>query len=152
MSLILSVDNGRWRDVANPALAGSSGYVYNAVLVDNTPIALWDSFGELSDSHSPHTVATPIVVHTAATKAYDYGLAVIGLDTLPAAFTYADYRDAGDIVWAIRRITQDSGLEGIVSMPALMTNRYYLFVASWTAVDPGGAITLGIRALPRPAR
>jgi len=96
---------------------------------------------------NPRLLAVPVLSMADGAAAFDFTLAGVGFDTLPATKTAAGYRSAGDIVFPAKRYTQVTVLEGAINQPALVLHRYVAFILSPHAlgVAPAVDVTIGLR-------
>jgi len=141
-----SANKGTFYSPAAPATPVTSGvYAWTGVVTD-TVIAVLDTQGGNTFLENPKALAMPTLYLSGATAATDVVMTVLGLDTLPTGSpTYADYRNLGEVLWPAKRYTRASVTEGAAQDFRPLTHRYIVFVATSTAVAPGGNVTPGLR-------
>jgi len=138
-------DVGAFRVPATGLAGGSASIAFTAALTEAV-IAVWDASlsitGTVPLTGTAKAVSTLDMTHPGATEAYDYIVTVLGLDEMPASYTYADYRDVAAVVVPPTRITRASATNG-ASLPQWVHCHpiYAVIVTSTTAhAGAGGAI------------
>ena len=144
-------DVGNFRTVATGAAGGSSLFAFTAAQTEQF-ISIWDAAlasttsGDRADGLTK-ALATLDLTHPGASAAYDYIVTVFGFDSMPAAFTYADYRNPGTVVMPPTRVTRASATLGAMLMQWIHCFPIYgVCITSTTAhAGAGGSVKTRIR-------
>jgi hypothetical protein len=128
-------------DPATFAAGGSSTYDMSADPGDDVVMAV----AALSSIGNERVLGLPFVECPGGAADFDFTMAVIGFDSDPGAYTFADYRYAGDIVWPAKRYTRATATELVAQQTALVTHPYYAFVLTDCTTPVGGDVKVGLR-------
>ena len=95
----------------------------------------------------PRLLCLPTISMADGAAAFDFVSAWVGFDVLPATFTAAGYRGAGDVVFPAKRYTQTLVNEGEVNKPAVVLHRYmaHILTPLATGVAPAVDMTSGLK-------
>jgi len=95
----------------------------------------------------PRLLCLPTISMADGAAAFDFVSAWVGFDVLPATFTAAGYRGAGDVVFPAKRYTQTLVNEGEVNKPAVVLHRYmaHILTPLATGTAPAVDMTSGLK-------
>lgn len=145
--LIKTTGRGGYLDPATGAAGGSSAPTVSAVNADAI-LAVWDSEGGTDpcgppEIGRPFALAPTVEVAPTVAVAYDFGWLLLGRDTLPSAFTVADWRDGATVVVPPTRCARSHASNGVAQPEVLHLFRFYVWAisANSAGVAPAVAVT-----------
>ena len=145
-----SATKGEFLKTTDGTSGGSAAPVVNAVNADLI-LAVLDTQGGTASggpaSQDGAIVISPTVeVAAAVAVAYDFNWICFGRDTLPAAFTYADWRNGASVIVPVTRCTRASTGLGAPQVEALHLFRYVVWAISANAAGTAPAVAVTCKA------